>query len=503
MYNLPLLTKNIKKLTMGRMRMRKNRNRFLNDLKLQSRENAKKEGFQINPTEIEDSLESEFLSFFKNCADLSTTEFTHLNIKIYYFDYLIDKNLYESFLSELRNITLEDFQALIVKTEFRVLQKMNLVEEAILSGSAILFIDNHLYELPFGDGENRTITPSETETVILGSHDAFVESIDVNLSLIRRRVMTSKLKAVKVHVGSQAKKVVYLLYMEDLISESEVEELKKRVLSIKNEAIVDTNMLVQYIDEHPNSPFPQYYTTERPDVTVYKLFDGKMVGLLDNSPFAFCTPVSFFDFMESMDDFGQRWIVSTFVRGLRYVAIIVTLLFTAFYVSVTTFHYEMIPQALLPSLLESRSRVPFPPVIEALFLEFLLELLREAGARLPTKVGQTIGIVGGIVIGQAAVEAGITSNILIIVVAASAIVSFVVPSYLMSASIRIVRFGFIILSGFWGNIGIIFGMGLLIIHLSGLTNLNSPYLLPISPMYSRFFKYTLFRGPFKKKTEGK
>lgn len=502
MYNLPMLAKNNKNFMMGRMRMRKNRNRFLEDWKQQGRANDKIEGFQKNSTQMEDSLESEFLSLFKNCADLSATEFTHLNIKIYYFDYLVDKNLYENFLSEIRNITLEDFQTLILKTEFRVLQKMNLVEEAILSGSAILFSDNHLYELPFGDGENRTITPSETETVILGSHDAFVESIDVNLSLIRRRVMTSKLKALKVHVGNQAKKVVYLLYMEDLISESDVEELKKRVLSIKNEAIVDTNMLVQYIDEHPNSPFPQYYTTERPDVTVYKLFDGKMVGLLDNSPFAFCTPVSFFDFMESMDDFGQRWIVSTFVRGLRYVAIMVTLLFTAFYVSVTTFHYEMIPQALLPSLLESRSKVPFPPVIEALFLEFLLELLREAGARLPTKVGQTIGIVGGIVIGQAAVEAGITSNILIIVVAASAIASFVVPSYLMSASIRIVRFGFIIVSGFWGNIGIIFGMGLLINHLSGLTNLNSPYLLPISPMYTRFFKYTLLRGPFKKKTGG-
>lgn len=502
MYNLPDLTKNIKKLMMGRVRMQKNRNRFLKNWKLQVNGNTERDGNPSNPLNKKDTIESQFLMQFKNCADLTSTELSYLNLKIYYFDYLIDKNLYENFLSDIRNITPDEFQLLLNQSEIQILQEICHIEDAILTGSVILFFQNQPYALPIEDGESRSIAPSETESVILGPHDAFVESIEVNLSLIRRRVMTPKLKALKVHVGSQAKKIVYLLYMEDLVSESDVEELKKRVLSIKNEAIVDTNMLVQYIDEHPNSPFPQYYTTERPDVIDYKLFDGKIVGLLDNSPFAFCTPVSFFDFLESMDDFGQRWIVSTFIRGLRYVAIMVTLLFTAFYVSVTTFHYEMIPQALLPTLLESRSKVPFPPVIEALFLEFLLELLREAGARLPTKVGQTIGIVGGIVIGQAAVEAGITSNILIIVVAASAIASFVVPSYLMSASIRIVRFGFIIIAGFWGNVGIIFGMGLLIIHLSGLTNLNSPYLLPISPMYSRFFKYTLLRGPFKKKTEG-
>jgi spore germination protein len=491
---------------MGQMRMRNHRNRFFKRLEKQIEENESTtllEKTVLNkPQHHQDKQSniSEFHLFFQNCSDLSCTEFPHLEIKIYYFSYLIDKTIYDKYLSNLRNLTKEELEAYLNHSEFQVLPNVTSIEEAILNGSCILFFQDIPYDLPVKNGETRSISPSETETVILGAHDAFVESIDVNLSLIRRRVLSSKLKAIKLYVGSQAKKIVYLLYLEDLVSEIDIKHLKERLGSIKNEAIVDTNMLVQYIDEHPNSPFPQFYTTERPDVTVYKLFDGKIVGLLDNSPFAFCTPVSFFDFMESMDDFGQRWVVSSFIRILRYIAIMITLLFTALYVSVTTFHYEMIPQALLPTLLESRSKVPFPPVIEALFLELLLELLREAGARLPTKVGQTIGIVGGIVIGQAAVEAGITSNILIIVVAASAIASFVIPSYLMSASIRIVRFSFIIIAGFWGNIGIIFGLGLVIIHLSGLTNLNSPYLLPISPMYPKFFKYTLLRGPFKRKT---
>jgi spore germination protein len=486
---------------MGRMRMRKDRNRFLKDFKLQKNQVQSKTLVKEESNLVSESILQQFTTNFKNTSDLSVTEYPHLSVKIYYFSYLINKDHYEQFLSNFRKITPEDLQPFLTHSEFEILPNMNGLEEAILSGSAILFNEQQAYELPFKEGKGRSISPSETETVILGAHDAFVESVDVNLSLIRKRVMSSKLKTIKLHIGTQAKRTVYLLYIEGVASDIDIEEIKKRILSIKNDAIVDTNMLVQYIDEHPNSPFPQFYTTERPDVAAYKMFDGKIVGLMDNSPFVFCTPVSFFDFMESMDDFGQRWIVGTFIKITRYVAILVTLLFTALYVAVTTFHYEMIPQALLPTLLESRSKVPFPPVIEALFLEFLLELLREAGARLPTKVGQTIGIVGGIVIGQAAVQAGITSNILIIVVAASAIASFVVPSYLLSASIRIVRFGFIIMSGFWGNLGIIFGMGILIIHLSSLTNLNSPYLLPISPMYPKFFKFSLIRGPFKKKTE--
>jgi spore germination protein len=487
---------------MERMRMRKHRNRYMKELEeeLGNRSNEKTKENQPKPESKDNQSKlSEFQSLFANVVDLSCTEFTHLNIKFYYFSYLIDKSILNSHLSDIRKLQIDELTTYLSQSEFKALNKLEEIEEAILSGSGILFHLDTPYRIPIENGETRAISPSETETVILGSHDAFVESIDVNLSLIRRRVASSKLKSIKLSVGQQSKKALILLFMEDIVSKDDIEEIKKRVSSIKNEAIVDTNMLVQYIDEHPNSPFPQFYTTERPDVTVYKLFDGKIVGLFENSPYAFCTPVSFFDFMESMDDFGQRWSVGTFIRITRYLAILVTLLFTALYVSVTTFHYEMIPQALLPTLLESRSRVPFPPVIEALFLEFLLELLREAGARLPTKVGQTIGIVGGIVIGQAAVEAGITSNILIIVVAASAIASFVVPSYLMSASIRIVRFGFIVVAGFWGNIGIVFGLGMIIIHMACLTNLNSPYLLPIAPIYPKFFKYTLLRGPFKKK----
>ncbi|CAM4485315.1 spore germination protein [Paenibacillus typhae] len=246
----------------------------------------------------------------------------------------------------------------------------------------------------------------------------------------------------------------------------------------------------------PNSVFPQFLTTERPDVAVSKLTAGRIIVMIDNSPTALSAPASFFEFFSSPDDYYQRWALGTALRLLRYLALVITITFTAMYVSVTTFHYEMIPEALLRTLAESRNRVPFPPVYEALLMEIMIELLREAGARLPSKIGQTIGIVGGIVIGQAAVQAGLTSNVLIIAVASSAIASFVIPSYMMSASIRLIRFGVIILAGIWGNMGLVIGMALIVIHLSGLTSLGTSYITPVAPMKTKDWKDVFIRAPF-------
>lgn len=212
-------------------------------------------------------------------------------------------------------------------------------------------------------------------------------------------------------------------------------------------------------------------------------------------------PSSFFEYFSSSDDYYPRWLLGSATRLLRFLALLITIGFTALYVSVTTFHYEMIPENLLLTLTESRSRVPFHPLTEALFLETTIELLREAGARLPTKIGQTIGIVGGIVIGQAAVQAGLTSNILIIAVAASAIASFVTPAYVMSASIRFLRFGLIILAGLWGNFGLALGITAIVIHMSGLTSLGSSYLTPVAPFRMKDWNDTFLVAPFRFLTE--
>jgi len=234
-----------------------------------------------------------------------------------------------------------------------------------------------------------------------------------------------------------------------------------------------------------------------PDRLSLALLKGKVGVLLDRSPAAIYGPTTFFSFFESTEDVYMRWNMGSFLRMLRLVAIFLSVLLTPAYVAVLTYHYEVIPSPLLVSLGQSRSNVPFPPIFEALLLEFIIEMLREAGARLPTKVGQTMGIVGGIVIGQASVEAGFTSNILIIIIAISALGSFTTPSYIMGSAIRIVRFPIIILAGFWGGVGIMIGFCILLIHLLRMSTLGRPYLTPIYPFSYHDLRYSIFRLPLQ------
>ncbi|MER2170879.1 MAG: spore germination protein, partial [Psychrobacillus psychrodurans] len=206
---------------------------------------------------------------------------------------------------------------------------------------------------------------------------------------------------------------------------------------------------------------------------------------------------SFIEFFHSREDKNLRWPVATFIRLLRFAALFISIFFTPMYVASLTFHYEVIPQPLLVPLSESRAIVPFPPILEALFLELIIELLREAGARLPTKIGQTIGIVGGIVLGTAAVQAGITSNILIIIIALCALSSFTTPNYIMGNVIRVLRFPIIILAGFWGYYGIIFAFCFLLIHLLRQTSLGAPYMSPFYPPRFKNWGDSIIRLPIK------
>lgn len=443
------------------------------------------------------------LSDFGDSFDLVHRSFNDDEIHIVYLNSLVDsKTLEWEILSPLREMPLNHLEQSFQQSLFKRENNQEKVINGILDGNVSLFAGANTYLINVSGFEERSITQSETESVINGPHDSFNEALKTNVSLIRRRVRSPRLKMIKLSVGEISKTRVLLIYIEGIANMDMVNRLKERIQSVKVDSITDSNVLIQIIDDHQHSPFPQFYTTERPDVAVAKLYSGKIIGLVDDSPNIFCTPSSFFDFFESPDDYNQRWIIGTMVRILRYLALFITLILTAFYVSICTYHYEMIPQSLLQSIMQSRSRVPFPPIVEAIFLEIVIELLREAGARLPTKIGQTIGIVGGIVIGQAAVEAGITSNILIIVVAVSAIASFIVPSYIMSASIRTVRFLFILAAGFLGNIGIFFTFGIVIVHLTGLTNLSSPYFMPISPTYFKDWMDSIVRGPFNKIKKG-
>jgi spore germination protein len=449
-----------------------------------------------NPKDTMYPTVNHVINEFQDCGDLVHRTYPQNSVHVFYFDHLVDyKKLKHAVLNPCSTLTQEQIETLLNEKQYEPVAESKKAIVEILDGKALLFFNEDAYIIDIYGPKERAIVQSESETVITGPHDSLVEGSGTNLSIIRRRVKSSHLKVLKFSVGEVAKNDVYLLYLKDIANPDLVNQVIGRLKDVELDAIYDTNMFVQMIDENPNSIFPQYLTTERPDSVASKLVAGRIVGIVDGSPSAFIAPTSFFEFFASPDDYYQRWWLGSFIRLLRFFAFIITILFTALYVSATTYHYEIIPDTLLISLAESRSRVPFPPIYEALLLEVTIELLREAGARLPTKIGQTIGIVGGIVIGQAAVDAGFTSNILIIAVAISAIASFVIPSYIMSASIRLIRFGFIILAGIWGNFGIVVGIAFIIIHLSGVTNVGTSYVTPVAPFYKKDWLDTFVRGP--------
>jgi spore germination protein KA len=341
----------------------------------------------------------------------------------------------------------------------------------------------------------RGLDKAETESLVYGPKISFTESLQGNLNILRNNIKDEDLCTEDITVGKRSKTQAKLVYIRGIADEEIINTFRQRVQELTLDFVPGSTVLGQYIESNSWTVFPQLMTTELPDRVSIALYRGKVAVLLDRSPDALYGPTSFFTFFESTEDVYMRWNMGFFLRLLRLVGTFLSVLLTPAYVAVLTYHYEVIPSPLLLSLGESRARVPFPPVMEALLLEFFIELLREAGARLPTKVGQTMGIVGGIVIGQAAVEAGFTSNILIIIIALSALGSFTIPSYLMGSAIRIIRFPIILLAGLWGGIGIMVAFCFFIIHLLKLETIGGPYLTPVYPIRLKDFGYSFFKLP--------
>lgn len=437
---------------------------------------------------------------FHDCHDLVHRSYPHLGVDLLYFGHLVGpEELDRDLVRPLETVDPGELDQLLARSQFMRVETFTEAVESILDGQAVLFLrdgKDGVWLAQVSNPPGRSVEETEVEGSITGPHDGFSESAQLNVALIRRRLKSARLKAIRLRVGELSHTDVYVIYIEDIANPAFVEELISRIRDVSIEVLHEAHELVQLIEDHPNSVFPQFYTTERPDITVNKLSQGRIAVVVDGSPTVVTAPASLMEYFNAADDYYMRWISATGLRILRFIAFIITVSFTAFYVSITTFHYELIPRTLLVNLAESRARVPFPPLYEALFMEFTIEMLREAGARLPSKIGQTIGIVGGIVIGQAAVQAGFTSNILIITVASSAIASFVIPSYMMSTSLRLLRFGLILLAGIWGNLGLMLGFGFIIADLSHLTVLKSSYMTPLAPFNLRDWKRLVIRGPY-------
>lgn len=370
--------------------------------------------------------------------------------------------------------------------------------ESISSGHPILLYEGESvgFSLGLAKWEKRAIEEPTAEAGIRGSREGFNESLQVSTAQLRRIIRSPALKIQTMQIGSYTKTSVAIAYVEGIAGKALIQEIMSRLERIEIDGILESGYIEEMIEDNPYSPFPQVLSTERPDVACSSMLEGRAAILVDGTPFTLIAPTSFFSLIQSHEDYYQRFIVSTFIRWLRYLFLAISLLLPSFYIAVLTFHQEMVPAALLLSMSASREAVPFPAIVEALLMEISFEALREAGVRLPKQVGAAVSIVGALVIGQAAVQAGLVSAPMVIVVAITGIASFMIPRYAAGIAIRMLRFPIMLLAGTLGLLGIMMGIIVIAIHLCSLRSFGVPYLTPLAPLKGREFKDVLWRSPW-------
>lgn len=376
-------------------------------------------------------------------------------------------------------------------------QSVNELTNGILTANVAILVEGETTALlaDLKGFEKRSIEEPSSETVIRGPRDGFTETLRVNTSLIRRRIRTPRLKIESFTIGKLSKTDVAIVYIEKIASDSVIEEVRKRLKSIEIDGVIETGFIEEFVEDFPFSPFPQIQNTERPDIVCGSLLEGKVSILVDNTPFVLIVPMTFWSGLQAAEDYYERFIYVTFIRWIRYILFNISLLLPSIYVAVTTFHPQLIPTNLLISIASSREDVPFPVLFEAFMMELMFEALREAGIRLPKSIGSAVSIVGALVIGEAAVQAGIISAPMVIVVAATGIASFAVPRYNFGTAYRFLRFPILILTGLFGLYGVILGMIAILIHLVHLQSFGVPYLSPIAPQNPKYLKDVLVRAP--------
>lgn len=471
--------------------------------KIQSNENK-----TVSQSNVELKISIESLK--KALVQMDDAEFVELTISenqhvvLIYIRTLIDQErLNESIVKPLSNHSKQSIQEYYVHSTINSISTLNEAKTQLFQGSVVLFdsSSNLWFAIPLKNPLGRAIEPSDTETILLGAKDSFSEQLEQNITLIRKRLPTHELKTEKFTVGSLSETNVVLLYIEGLTNPEFVSIAKKKILEINYDLFFESSQVAAFIEENPDSIFPQFQQTDRPDVVAYSLGIGKITILVDNTPFALVAPITMFHLFQSPEDYINRWVVASFLRIIRYVSFILSITLIPFYVALTTHHYQMIPLQTLFVLVESRSKLPFTPFWEAFIMLIFIEIIKEASLRMPTKTGQTLGVIGGIVIGQAAVEAGLASKVLIVMVGISTIASFLVPNYLVTKANSLIQFILLVCSSFLGIIGIVLAMIIILAHLNGLSSLRQPYLSPVAPFYGKDWLDLFIRGPLVKMKE--
>lgn len=344
--------------------------------------------------------------------------------------------------------------------------------------------------------DKRAVQEPVSETVIRGPREGFTENIRNNTAQVRRRIRTPRLKFEPLTVGELTHTDIAIAYIEGIVNEDILEEVRKRLSRIEIDGVLESGYIEEFIEDSPYSPFPQLKNTERPDVVAAHLLEGRVAVFVDGTPFVLLAPVTIWGAMHADEDYYERFLFTSAMRWVRVISLFIALLLPSIYVAITTYHQQMLPTNLLLSIATAREESPFPALIEALIMEVTFEALREAGVRLPKPVGQAVSIVGALVIGQAAVEAGIVSAPMVIVVSITGIASFTIPAFNLAIGVRLLRFPMIILAGALGLYGITLGLLALLIHIASLRSFGLPLLTPVSPLAPQNLKDVLLRSPW-------
>lgn len=417
------------------------------------------------------------------------------NAFIVYIDGMADKNTINDYIlrqllerrSPAENImtNMVDYIANNLLASNQIIKESEYTEiiKQVLNGLTALFIEDceQCILIESRGFEKRNVSSPLTETVVRGPQEAFIENLRTNITLVRRIIRNKDLVTEMIPVGNENNMTCAILYMKKLANPKIIEEVRRRICSIDLDFISTDGVLDQLIEDHPLSLFPQILSTERPDRTASFLIEGKVAIICDGTPFASVVPVTFFHMLHTSEDYSLRWQGGTFLRIIRLIAATLAVFLPGLYIALTLYHQEMIPTELLVSLSKARENIPFSTFAELLMMEVSWELVREAGVRVPGVVGQTLGIIGAVILGQAAVAAGLVSPILIIIVAITGMANYAIPNFGLSFGIRILRFAFILLGAIAGFYGIAAGVFIFGGLACSMKSFGVPYFSPVAP----------------------
>lgn len=451
---------------------------------------------------------------FKNCSDFVCQKIVsdETNIEIYkmYIDQFVDKLLMDEAVLmplsyEMQNLKNSSELLEVIKAgkiyhlDIKVETDVDKIVSNILAANFVLVCENEAYIFNAAAFNKRSIEKPENEIAVKGARESFIEASTINISLVRRRLQTDKLKVLEETIGEETKTKVNIMYVEGVASEELIESIKERIKDIKVPAIVSVGDFEEHIIDRKYSIFPQTIVTERPDKVAANLIEGKVVIFLDGFPCCYIAPAVLAMFMQATEEYNINYFVSSFIRVLRYVCMFVSILIPALYVAVTTFHQEMLPTTLAESIIQSKQNVPLPAFLEVIIMLVAFEILLEAGARMPKTAGQTVSIVGALIVGEAAVNAKFVSPAVVVIVAIAAICGFVIPNQDLANTIRINRMLLVICASIAGFFGLSIALIALFYYMCSIESFGVPYLKPFASNNGKnIFSDTVFRGPINK-----